>query len=208
MIKYIVDANELNLRLEPNLESNIIHQLKEKDLVDCIQEFDDIWIKVSYYGLVGYCSKSYLIEYEDRYKVKINYVYNEMLEKSFDFKNEQVVLKNNKIYLRTYDLLESTNNISYTTQNDGVYEYYSKNNINSLTFVDDTIEKKFYKIEYKKFLFFKYKKQKEFELDILYKESKQNKITYITIKSFCEIFNLEYYYDEYSNTFSIGDINE
>ncbi len=53
-----VDANKLNLRAEPTIESDILTQLKFGDKVVCEGE-NEAWMKVVYDGMIGYLKTEY-----------------------------------------------------------------------------------------------------------------------------------------------------
>jgi uncharacterized protein YgiM (DUF1202 family) len=67
---YIVKSSILNIRSEPNTNSEILWKLTSGDVVSLINNDNPNWWKISYYGAVGYVYAKFLIAIEksEQYK--------------------------------------------------------------------------------------------------------------------------------------------
>jgi uncharacterized protein YgiM (DUF1202 family) len=58
-----VNANQLNLRQQPDKNGSVIQSLQKGTEVEVLEEYEEGWSKVSVAGIEGYVSSSYLVAY-------------------------------------------------------------------------------------------------------------------------------------------------
>jgi hypothetical protein len=83
-----ITTSDLNLRLRPDPNSNSIYIIPKGDLVNLFENCNCDWLKVNYYGYVGYVNSFFLKDYN--YKIKTIHRGGESIRSSnFEFGNDR-----------------------------------------------------------------------------------------------------------------------
>lgn len=83
LVKYT--TSDLNLRLRPDPNSSSIYIIPKGDFVNLFENCNCDWIKVNYYGYVGYVNSFFLKDYN--YNFKTIHRGSKSLKRLSDFKN-------------------------------------------------------------------------------------------------------------------------